>query len=56
MPGLVFNYTTPILLSAQEANWGLELGYFYAGLSAIAVVVVFFTIPEVCQFFFFFFL
>lgn len=45
--GLVFNYSVPIMLDTTGANWGLYIGYFWAGLTFLALVVVFFTIPEV---------
>jgi hypothetical protein len=45
--GLIFNYTTPIMLSPQQANWGIEIGYFFAGLSALGLVLIYFTVPEV---------
>ncbi|GFZ52068.1 hypothetical protein JCM24511_09840 [Saitozyma sp. JCM 24511] len=44
--GLIFNYTTPIMLSPQQANWGIEIGYFFAGLSALGLVLIYFTVPE----------
>lgn len=45
---LAFTYCTPIMLSAQEANWGIEgVGYFYACLAFIGLIGLYFTVPEV---------
>lgn len=43
---LLFSYCTPLMLSAQDANWGGQVGYFYGCLAAINVVLFYFTIPE----------
>lgn len=45
--GLIFNYTVPIMLDVNGANWNMKIGYFFSGLSFLALVVVYFTIPEV---------
>jgi hypothetical protein len=45
--GLIFNYTTPIMLSPQQANWVIEIEYFFTGLSALGLVLIYFTVPEV---------
>lgn len=44
--GLLFNYTTPIMLANPGANWGLNIGYFWFGLTVLSFVVIFFFIPE----------
>jgi hypothetical protein len=44
--GLLFNYTTPIMLANPGANWGLYIGYFWAGLTAVAWTMLYFFVPE----------
>ncbi|WVW80729.1 hypothetical protein I302_102715 [Kwoniella bestiolae CBS 10118] len=44
--GLIFNYCTPIMLASPGANWGLNIGYFWAGTTALSLVALFFFIPE----------
>ncbi|WVR06137.1 hypothetical protein IAU60_003167 [Kwoniella sp. DSM 27419] len=44
--GLIFQYTTPLMLSPQKANWGLKIGFFYGGLSVLGWFIVFFLVPE----------
>ncbi|CAK7235466.1 high affinity glucose transporter [Sporothrix bragantina] len=43
---LIFNYSTPLMISTQGAGWGIRVGYFYAPLSLITLVLTYFTIPE----------
>lgn len=45
--GLIFNYCVPIMLANPGANWGPKIGFFWAGLTSIALAIVYFTIPEV---------
>lgn len=35
------------MLSPQKLNWGAEIGYFYAPLTLIGLVLMYFTVPEV---------
>lgn len=44
--GLLFNYTTPIMLANPGANWGLKIGFFWAGLTSVGLISVFFFLPE----------
>ncbi|WVQ68182.1 uncharacterized protein L199_006388 [Kwoniella botswanensis] len=46
MFGLIFQYTVPIMLSAQQANWGLKIGFFFGPLAALGLVVIYFFVPE----------
>jgi SP family general alpha glucoside:H+ symporter-like MFS transporter len=34
------------MLSPQGANWGLQSGYLWSGLTLIAGIIVYFQIPE----------
>lgn len=43
---LIFNYSTPLMISTQNAGWGIRVGYFYAPLSFITLVLTYFTVPE----------
>jgi hypothetical protein len=45
--GLIFGYTIPIMLSPQQANWGIKIGLLFGGLTVLGLVLIFFTIPEV---------
>lgn len=45
--GLIFNYTVPIMLDVNGANWGNKIGFLWAGLTSLGTIVVFFMIPEV---------
>jgi hypothetical protein len=45
--GLVFNYTVPIMLDVNGANWGNKIGFLWAGLTLLGSLVVYFMIPEV---------
>ena len=44
--GLLFNYTTPLMLANPGANWGLQIGYFWCGLTCVSLVIIYFFIPE----------
>ncbi|GFZ51067.1 hypothetical protein JCM24511_08825 [Saitozyma sp. JCM 24511] len=44
--GLIFNYTVPIMLSPQQANWGVKTGYFFAGTAFLGGIVLYFQMPE----------
>ncbi|ORY21515.1 general substrate transporter [Naematelia encephala] len=46
MVGLLFNYTVPYMLNADEANWGLKTGFFFGGTGLAATIIAYFTIPE----------
>ncbi|CAK7204310.1 hypothetical protein SEUCBS139899_007065 [Sporothrix eucalyptigena] len=43
---LIFNYSTPLMISTQDAGWGIRVGYFYAPLGLITLILTYFTIPE----------
>lgn len=43
--GLLFNYTTPLMISAP-ANWGLKIGFFWFGTTSVVLVAIYFLIPE----------
>ncbi|KAF3389864.1 hypothetical protein DPV78_011613 [Talaromyces pinophilus] len=42
-------FYTPYMLNAQYGNMGLNVGYFYFGISAIILVLVFFFVPETAR-------
>ncbi|KAJ5896069.1 MFS transporter fmqE [Penicillium subrubescens] len=42
----VFQYVVPYMYSTAEGNLGGKVGFISAGLSAVALVVIFFEIPE----------
>ncbi|KAJ5652635.1 hypothetical protein N7507_010061 [Penicillium longicatenatum] len=42
----VFQYVVPYMYSPSEGNLGGKVGFIFGGLSAIALVVIFFEIPE----------
>lgn len=46
MFGLIFSYTVPLMLSPQQAGWGVKTGYFFAGTAAVGGVLIFFIMPE----------
>ncbi|KAH8080079.1 general substrate transporter [Filobasidium floriforme] len=46
LSGVIFNYTVPIMLSEQQANWGAKTGYFFGGLAVLFTILVWFTVPE----------
>lgn len=35
------------MLADPGANWGLHIGYFWAGLCALSLVIVWFAVPEI---------
>lgn len=41
-----FNFFVPYMFNADEGNWGGKTGFFFAGLSFISAVVLFFELPE----------
>lgn len=43
---LLFTYTTPIMLASPGADWGLHIGYFWAGTTTIGLTLIFFFVPE----------
>ena len=43
---LVFSYTVPLLLSDQDAGWGVKIGLLFGGLSFAWLVPVYFLYPE----------
>lgn len=48
--GILFSYTVPIMLSPQQAGWGVRIGYFFGGLTFFYLIMVYFSMPEVCVF------
>lgn len=44
---LIFNYCVPLMLSDQQAGWGIQTGFFFAGTASLGAVVLFFIMPEV---------
>ena len=44
---LIFNYTVPIMLSEQQAGWGVKTGYFFAGTAGLGGIGLYFLMPEV---------
>ncbi|WVW85797.1 hypothetical protein I302_107835 [Kwoniella bestiolae CBS 10118] len=46
MFGLIFQYTVPIMLSPQQANWGLKIGFFFGPLCVLGWIIVYFFVPE----------
>jgi SP family general alpha glucoside:H+ symporter-like MFS transporter len=44
--GLIFNYTVPIMLANPGANWGLNIGYFWAGLIIVSLGIMWYVVPE----------
>ncbi|CEO60091.1 hypothetical protein PMG11_04734 [Penicillium brasilianum] len=42
----VFQYVVPYMYSTDEGNLGGKVGFIFAGLSALVLVVIFFEIPE----------
>lgn len=43
---VLFNYTVPLMLSAQYAGWGAKIGLFFGPLAALSVIALFFLFPE----------
>ena|SRR5688572_19190163 len=41
-----FNFFTPYMYNTNELNWGGKIGFFFAGLGALAFVVTFLVVPE----------
>ena len=39
-------FWTPYMINAQYGNMGTNVGYFYAGVTVMLVLVIFFTLPE----------
>ncbi|SPO00282.1 probable MFS alpha-glucoside transporter [Cephalotrichum gorgonifer] len=44
--GVVMNVLVPYMVNADEWNWGLKTGWFYAGLGLPFTVAMWFLIPE----------
>ncbi|UPK93075.1 hypothetical protein LCI18_004010 [Fusarium solani-melongenae] len=44
--GVVMNVLTPYMVNANQWNWGLKTGWFYAGLGLPFTVAMWFLIPE----------
>ena len=40
------NYTVPLLLSDQDAGWGVKIGLFFGGLSLISIPPIYIFYPE----------
>ena len=40
------NYTVPLLLSDQDAGWGVKIGLFFGGLSLLSIPPIYFYFPE----------
>ncbi|KAJ9121876.1 hypothetical protein QFC24_004458 [Naganishia onofrii] len=45
--GLIFNYTVPLMLSPQQAGWGIKIGLFFGSLTILGLVIIYFTVPEI---------
>ncbi|KAJ6027072.1 general substrate transporter [Penicillium canescens] len=45
--GLIMSVLMPYMVNANEWNWGLKTGFFYAGVGAPFVAGMWFLIPEV---------
>jgi hypothetical protein len=43
---LIFTYCTPLMLAEGGANWGLNIGYFWAGTTSLGLTLIFFFVPE----------
>ena len=41
-----FNFFVPYMFNADEGNWGGKTGFFFAGLSLAAAVVLYLELPE----------
>lgn len=41
-----FNFFVPYMFNVGEGNWGAKTGFFFAGLSFLSVIVMWFGIPE----------
>ncbi|KAL6352182.1 hypothetical protein LRP88_14626 [Fusarium phalaenopsidis] len=46
MSGIVCNILTPRMINPTAWHWGPKAGFFYAGISLICVVWMFFRLPE----------
>ncbi|ROT37977.1 general substrate transporter [Sodiomyces alkalinus F11] len=46
LSGVLFNYTVPLMLSNQGANWGQRIGLFFGGITFAYLVPVLFLFPE----------
>ncbi|KAH6697288.1 general substrate transporter [Plectosphaerella plurivora] len=44
--GLAMNFLIPPMLNANEWNWGLKTGFFFAGIGAFFTLAMWFIIPE----------
>ncbi|KGO63635.1 Major facilitator superfamily domain, general substrate transporter [Penicillium italicum] len=42
----LFNFILPYMFDVDQGNWGGKLGFFFAGLCLITLVVIWFEIPE----------
>ena len=46
---ILWNYTTPQMLSDQKANWGAKCGLLFGGLTTLWFIPVYLYYPEVRQ-------
>ncbi|TLD07945.1 hypothetical protein PspLS_12172 [Pyricularia sp. CBS 133598] len=46
LTGILFNYTTPLMLSAQYAGWGQKIGLFFGGLTLLYLIPCVLLFPE----------
>ncbi|KAL2752048.1 hypothetical protein ACRALDRAFT_1083634 [Sodiomyces alcalophilus JCM 7366] len=46
LSGVLFNYTVPLMLSNQAANWGQKIGLFFGGITFAYLIPVIFLFPE----------
>jgi hypothetical protein len=43
---IVFQFTVPLMLAADGANWGVKAAYLFAGLTVFGALGIFFFTPE----------
>ncbi|KAH7073250.1 general substrate transporter [Paraphoma chrysanthemicola] len=46
LTGILFSYTTPLMLSNQNAGWGQKTGLFFAGTTALYLIPCVLLFPE----------
>jgi hypothetical protein len=44
--GMGMNFLIPPMINANEWNWGLKTGFFFAGIGSFFTVAVWFIVPE----------
>ncbi|ORY26765.1 general substrate transporter [Naematelia encephala] len=44
--GLIWSYCTPLMLSDQQANWGVKTAFFFSGTSFLGLFFYYFFMPE----------